>query len=484
MNRIFTLAVVLAATLSGSAQTARKFTVNITSDGKANMQVFLPSNASGRAIVGCPGGGYSHLSMQSEGTDWAEYFNRQGIAYCVLTYRMPQGDRSLPMSDAQNAIRMVRDSAQAWSINPYDVGIMGFSAGGHLASTTATHAPIEARPNFQILFYPVISMDERVTHKGSVVNFLGDNRSDESLVKSFSNDKQVHKHETPPAILIMAADDKAVPPLTNGLPYYTALLRAGIPAALHIYPAGGHGFGFKSTFACHDLMLDELATWLKQLKAPAATAKRVACIGNSITDGFGIEMADVKGYPAQLQSLLGEGYYVRNFGVSARTLLTNGDHPYTKEKAWTEAQSFNPDIVVLKLGTNDSKPQNWDAHGKEFETDLQQMVNTLKALPSKPRIILCTPIKAATTRKAGDPQRITDSTIVAGVIPAIRKVAKKNKLEVLDLRPVIEPGSDEMQRDGIHPTAKGATHIAKEVATFITEQSKTTEQAKKSKKKK
>ncbi len=472
MKRICFLAAVLAAGLTATAQTARTFTVNITPDGQSNMQVFLPENPSGRAIVDCPGGGYSHLSMQNEGTDWAQYFNQKGIAFCVLTYRMPKGDGALPMADAQNAIRMVRDSASVWGVNPYDVGIMGFSAGGHLASTTATHAPIETRPNFQILFYPVISMDERVTHKGSVVGFLGDRRSDENMVKAYSNDKQVRKHETPPAFVLMAADDKAVPPITNGLPYYTALCRAGIPSALHVYPAGGHGFGFRSTFAYHDQVLNELGAWLDKLKAPVATAKRVACIGNSITDGFGIPMPDVNGYPAQLQNQLGSDYYVRNFGVSARTLLTNGDRPYTKENAWKEAQSFNPDIVVIKLGTNDSKPQNWDSHGKEFASDLQQMVNQLKALPSKPRIILCTPIKAATNTKDVKPQTILDSTIVAGVIPAIRKVAKKNKLEVLDLHPVIDPSTDEMQRDGIHPTAKGATHIAKTVAAFITETNK------------
>ncbi len=468
MKRMLTFAAVVAVGLSAFAQTARKFTVNITPDGASNMQVFLPANPSGRVVVGCPGGGYTHLSMQNEGTDWADYFNNQGIAYCVLKYRMPGGDRTLPMGDAQNAIRMVRDSASVWSVNPYDVGIMGFSAGGHLASTTATHAPIEARPNFQILFYPVISMDERITHKGSVVGFLGDGRSNENLVREYSNDKQVRKHETPPAIIIMASDDRAVPPLTNGLPYYTALRKAGIPASIHIYPSGGHGFGFKSTFAYHEQMVDELSAWLGQLKAPLATAKRVACIGNSITDGYGIDMADVKGYPAQLQSLLGDGYYVRNFGVSARTLLNNGDRPYTKEKAWTEALAFNPDIVVIKLGTNDSKPVNWNAYGKEFSGDLQQMVNKLKALPSKPRIILCTPIKAGTPGNTDNPKSIIDSTIVAGVIPAIQKVAKKNKLEVLDLHPVIDPTSDEMQRDGIHPTDKGAAHIAKTVAAIIT----------------
>lgn len=467
MKKTFSIFALAALCLGVQAQTARKFTVNLTPDGKANMQVFLPENPTGRAIVGCPGGGYSHLSMQNEGTDWVEYFNKQGIAYCVLTYRMPKGDRSIPMSDAQNAIRTVRDSAEAWRVSPYDVGIMGFSAGGHLASTTATHAPQEARPDFQILFYPVISMDEHVTHKGSVVGFLGDQRSDEKLVREFSNDKQVHKHQTPPAIIFMAGDDRAVPPMTNGLPYYTALRKAGIPAALHIYPSGGHGFGFRSSYAYHDLMTTELKTWLDNLQLPKAGARRVACIGNSITDGFGIDMVDAEGYPAQLQRLLGSDYCVRNFGVSGRAVLNSSDRPYMKERAWADAKAFCPDIVVVKLGTNDSKPCNWPGNDKTFRADLQQMIDELKALPSKPVIYLCNPVAADTKGDLSVKNMINDSTIVNGVIPAIGKVAKKNKLEVIDLRPVVDVKSDQMQRDGIHPTAKGAKKIAEAVAEKI-----------------
>ena len=467
MKKALFLFAFAAFSVAMQAQTSRKFTVNLTPDGAANMQVFLPEQPSGRAIVGCPGGGYSHLSMQNEGTDWVEYFNKQGIAYCVLTYRMPKGDRSIPMSDAQNAIRTVRDSAEAWHVSPYDVGIMGFSAGGHLASTTATHAPQESRPDFQILFYPVISMDERVTHKGSVVGFLGDKRGDEKLVHEFSNDKQVHKHQTPPAIIIMAGDDRAVPPMTNGLPYYMALRKAGIPAAMHIYPTGGHGFGFRTSFAYHDLMVDELTTWLENLKLPKSGAHRVACIGNSITDGYGIDMVDTDGYPAQSQRMLGRDYCVRNYGVSARTMLNSGDRPYMKEQAWADAKAFCPDIVVIKLGTNDSKPRNWTGNDKDFRASMQQMIDELKALPSKPLIYLCNPIAADTKGDLNEKGMIIDSTIVNGVIPAVAKVAKKNKLDVIDLRPVVKIKTDEMQRDGIHPTAKGAKKIAEIVAEAI-----------------
>ena len=194
-----------SVTLSLTAQTARKVTVNITEDGQANIVGYLPDQPTGKAVVDCPGGGYSHLSMTNEGHDWAEYFNKQGIAFFVLTYRMPKGDRTIPVSDAQNAIRMVRDSAQVWNINPRDVGIMGFSAGGHLASTVSTHSEYDCRPDFSILFYPVISMNARETHKGSCVGFLGEEgMKDEKLVREYSNQNAVRRHLTPPAIILTA----------------------------------------------------------------------------------------------------------------------------------------------------------------------------------------------------------------------------------------------------------------------------------------
>ena len=133
-----------------------------------SLRVFLPAPelATGRAVVACPGGGYSHLAVDHEGYDWAPYFNKQGIALIVLKYRMPKGDRTIPISDAEAAMKIVRDSADVWNLNPNDIGIMGSSAGGHLASTIATHARPELRPNFQILFYPVITMNKSYTHMG------------------------------------------------------------------------------------------------------------------------------------------------------------------------------------------------------------------------------------------------------------------------------------------------------------------------------
>ena len=453
--------------LAMQAQTARKVTVNLTDDGKANMVGYLPEKPTGKAIVGCPGGGYTGLSMQNEGHDWAEYFNRQGIAYFVLTYRMPKGDRQLPISDAEKAMTTVRDSANVWDINPLDVGIMGFSAGGHLASTISTHSEFAARPNFSILFYPVISMNEKESHKGSCLNFLGmEGQKDGKLVKQYSNQHAVRRHLTPPAIILTANDDRTVPPVTNGLAYYSAMRREGNDCALYIYPTGGHGFGYRSSFTYHQQMLNDLTTWLQMHQGPKKDAVRVACIGNSITDGFGIDMASQRGYPAQLQQLLGNDYHVKNFGVSGRTMLNKGDLPYQNELAWRDALAFRPDIVIIKLGTNDSKPENWQ-YNKGFKDDLQQMVDALQANKNNPRIILCTPIPAFKPT-----WNINDSVIVHGITPIINKVAKKNKLQVIDLHTLYANDGDKMIADGIHPDARGARRMAEIIAEQLKKETK------------
>lgn len=450
----------VSATASAAATpTARQFVITFAEG--ARLTAYLPAQPSGRAIVDLPGGGYSHLAVDHEGHQWADWMNRQGIAFFVLEYRMPKGDRTIPLTDAYRAMTTVRDSATAWRVNPYDVGIMGFSAGGHLASAVSTHAPWAARPNFSILFYPVVSMDERVTHKGSCANFLGaEGMKDKRLIQQWSNDACVRRHLTPPACVILSTDDRVVPPVTNGVAYYSAMRRAGNNCALYAYPSGGHGYGIRKNFAFHEQMLGDLKAWLATIAAPSAQALRVACIGNSITDGMGIDMSEVYGYPAVLQRLLGKNYNVKNFGVSARTLMNKGDLPYMKEQAWADAQAFLPNIVVIKLGTNDSKDYNW-IHGADYGADLQKMVDTLRALPSKPQIYVCSPIPAA--RIWG----ISDSVIVNGEIPAIKRVVKKNKLAYIDLHTEFKPTEGLMQRDGIHPTDKGAAQLAKIIAAHI-----------------
>ena len=437
--------------LSAQAQTARTFTLDLTADGKAQMVCFLPANPSGKAIVGVPGGGYSVLSNNHEGTMASGWLNEQGISYFVVNYRLPEGDRTKPMGDVMQGIRIVRDSASVWGINPHDVGIMGFSAGGHLASVISTHADFDVRPDFSILFYPVISMDERVSHKWSCVSFLSEEgQKDPQLVHDFSTMNVVRSHLTPPAVIITASDDRLVPFVTNGLEYYKAMRNAGNDCAMFVYPTGDHGFGFGPWFKYHDQLLTDLGNWLKARQTPKPGAIRVACIGNSITDGHGIDMRTAYGYPALLQKKLGEDYWVKNFGVSSRTLLNKGDFPYMKETAWKDALAFKPDVVIIKLGTNDSKPQNWQ-YGSEFRQDLEQMIKAL----GKTRIILCTPVPAF--KPSWD---INESVIANEIIPIQQEVAKKYGLQVVDLHTLFAGAEDLLLDDGIHPNGKGAERMA------------------------
>lgn len=470
MKKILFLALSLCFTIA-QAQTARKFTINLTEDGKAHMVCFLPENPSGRAIVGIPGGGYSMLSNSHEGYQASEWLNQKGIAYFVVNYRLPNGDRTLPIGDVEKGFRIVRDSASVWGIHPRNVGIMGFSAGGHLASVISTLSEYDVRPDFSILFYPVISMDERVTHQYSCINFLSrEGQKDENLVRKYSTQNAVRRHLTPPAIILSGNNDQLVPFVTNGLEYFKAMRNAGNDCAMHVYPTDNHGFGFSSNFKFREQLLTDLGTWLDNLPSPKADAIRVACIGNSITDGHGIDLAPQKGYPALLQQRLGGDYWVKNFGVSARTLLNKGDNPYMKEMAWRDALAFDPDIVIIKLGTNDSKPQNWQ-HGAEFKQDLVQMITTLcpglANLPKNkkkraqalteatPKIYLCTPIPAFKSSWG-----ISDEVIKNKIIPIQQEVATEYGLNVIDLHTLFAGDGDKMFSDGIHPNERGVRRMA------------------------
>lgn len=230
-------------------------------DDIAKAYVYLPAakKATGRAIVICPGGGYEFLAMDHEGKDWAPFFNRMGIATIVLKYRMPHGKKEVPISDAEQAMRLVRTNAAKWNIDPNDVGIMGSSVGGHLASTIATHGKKDVLPNFQLLFYPVITMDLEFTHKGSHDNFLGKNaRKKDEL--TYSNDIQVSR-TTPRALIVLSDDDDVVVP-ANGVNYYFELYKHDVPASLMVYPKGGHGWGMNPGFAYHLEMLMNVKAWL------------------------------------------------------------------------------------------------------------------------------------------------------------------------------------------------------------------------------
>lgn len=254
-------------------------------DGKfeqadARITVHKPEKPNGTAIVICPGGGYGGLVTGAEGHGIAAWLNRSGVTGVVLEYRLPAGRTYVPLLDAQRAIRTVRANAKAWGIDPAKVGIMGFSAGGHLASTAGTHFddgdpkamdPIDrnsCRPDFMILIYPVVTMGEK-THQGSRNNLLGKN-PEAKLVELFSNEKQVTA-KTPPAFLAHAKDDRAVVP-DNSKAFYEALQRENVPAKYLELPSGGHGLnGYKGPM--WDAWQTQSLDWLTELKYIPAVDK-------------------------------------------------------------------------------------------------------------------------------------------------------------------------------------------------------------------
>lgn len=248
--------------------------LRISHISKPSVSIFLPpkEKASGTAIIICPGGGYGINAMAHEGVEVAKKLNEIGIAAFVLKYRLPDdavmvNKTIAPLQDAQEAIKLVREGAANWNIDPKKIGILGFSAGGHLASTAGTHfktslvenkRQTSVRPDFMVLIYPVISFETGITHMGSRENLLG-KQAEESLVKLYSNELQV-TGETPPTFLVHAADDRAVNP-ANSLRFFEALLSQNIPAELHIYQAGGHGFGLNNQ-TTKDSWMDRCAHWL------------------------------------------------------------------------------------------------------------------------------------------------------------------------------------------------------------------------------
>jgi acetyl esterase/lipase len=238
------------------------------------LTVFLPpkGKANGLAVIVCPGGGYSHLAMAHEGMEVARVLNTMGIAAFVLKYRLPSDETMIdktigPLQDAQRAIQLVRQRAGEWGITG-QVGILGFSAGGHLASTAGTHFEtttidnkdnISLRPDFMVLLYPVISFSDSIGHTGSRDNLIGKNPAAQ-LIQEYSNELQVTAR-TPPAFLVHAEDDKTVP-VANSLHFYESLLHNKIPAEMHIYPKGGHGFGLHNP-TTKDEWTQRLYNWMQ-----------------------------------------------------------------------------------------------------------------------------------------------------------------------------------------------------------------------------
>lgn len=221
-----------------------------------------PAKATGQAIVICPGGGYAVVCMSYEGVEMAKWLASQGITCGVLKYRMPNGHKEVPLEDAVEALRIMRRNAADLKIDPAKVGIMGFSAGGHLAAYTSNFAPEGEKPAFSILFYPVITGEDGLCHKGSFDNLLG---TDATVAQraEYSLETRVTR-STPPALLLLSDHDTVVPPISSTR-YYNALKKHGIKASMHIYPEGWHGWGISPDFPYREAWQASLLDWLKTL---------------------------------------------------------------------------------------------------------------------------------------------------------------------------------------------------------------------------
>jgi acetyl esterase/lipase len=219
-----------------------------------SLTVYHPEKPNGMAIIMCPGGGYFRLAPNHEGFDMNKWFTSSGITYAVLKYRMPNGHPEVPVADAEQAIRIFRQNAAEWKINPNKIGIMGASAGGHLASTISTQpSSKDVQPDFQILLYPAIS------HRNSLrSSLLGENPSEELRIK-YSSELQVTEN-TVPAFIAVSSDDNLV---LNCITYYLSLREHNVSATLHIYPTGGHGWGYNDDFYYKREWTQELEKWLR-----------------------------------------------------------------------------------------------------------------------------------------------------------------------------------------------------------------------------
>lgn len=276
------IATVLAAAVMPLALSAQQVTIKLWPDGVPDdngltgpenvmeggrignisdpeLLIFPAENPNGQAIIMCPGGGYNYVAAGHEGADFAPWFNSLGITFAVLKYRMPNGHCEIPLEDAHRAITIMRNNAEKYGFTT--VGIMGGSAGGNVASCAAVHYTKKTRPDFQILLYPLITFENRVTPGGK--NLLFDMYPSDEDVEYYSSEKNVSS-DNPPAFIAHSQDDQTVPVADSEM-YHDALEQAGVPVEMHIYPEGGHGWGFKDSFKYHEQFKEDLSKWLKYL---------------------------------------------------------------------------------------------------------------------------------------------------------------------------------------------------------------------------
>jgi acetyl esterase/lipase/lysophospholipase L1-like esterase len=443
-----------------------------------------PAKATGSAVIICPGGGYQILAMSHEGYDLAKKLNEEGIAAFVLKYRLPRKelmkDKSIgPLQDAQRAIQLVRENAKQWNINPNKVGIMGSSAGGHLASTAGTHfqtAHIDnpnntsLRPDFMILNYPVISFSDSLTHNGSRINLIGGNTSStvingstkykelgisEAEILNYSNELQVNS-KTPPTFITAPLTDKVVP-VGNTFAFIAALQQNKVPVETFIYSTGEHGYGMINPTAKEQWM-DACLRWIKKnfdqppmdwanmkrfqednKKAglPKANENRVVFMGNSITEGW-----------SNSDPSFFEGKPYINRGISGQTT------PQMVLRFKQDVVDLKPKVVVILAGINDIAGNTGPMTLEQTRDNLIAMAQLAKANNIKVVISSVIPAYDFPWRPGMEP---------AGKVVALNKMIKeyadKNYIVYLDYFSSMADERNGLKKelgyDGVHPNLEG-----------------------------
>lgn len=427
--------------------------IRLTDVTRPVLEVFTPrkEDANGAAVVICPGGGYRILAVNLEGYEVAKWLNTLGYTAFVLHYRVPD-NRMGALQDAQRALRVVRSRCSEWGVNPDKIGIMGFSAGASLSvrlssrNADTLYSPVDAadglsaRPDFTLAIYPA---------------YLDEGANQTVTPELLPLDK------VPPMFLFSTHDD---PYGNSALVMASALRKVRVPAELHYLPKGGHGYGVRLGNVAAETWPLLAEKWLAQIVPPVAGrlhVKRVVCVGNSITEGDWLSDRFAEAWPYVLQQKLGAPYKVLNYGRSGRTLLKAGGSSYWDTPALASALQAEPDVVIIKLGTNDSKPQYW-SDTQTYLADFKALIDTFRNLPSHPRIYLCTPVPAFS---AG--WDIRAGVIAEQQVPALRKFALQEKAGLIDLYKAFLD-KKALFPDGIHPNKEGAAQIAEIIAETLT----------------
>lgn len=448
-----------------------------TPQRELSLHVFYPNDQKkGKnrpAIISFFGGGWA-AGSPSQFYAQSEYFASLGMVAISVDYRVMKQDKTTPFEavmDAKSAVRWVRQNSKLLGIDPDKIVASGGSAGGHLAACTAIiegceddkKLKVSSVPNALILFNPVV----KTTKDGYGAN---------SLVGRETEISPTHhiRPNLPPTLIMHGTQDTTVP-FKNAVEFDQKMRECGNDCRLITAFGENHGFfngKFRASFGLRNFdrcmyastkFLIDLGILANNTEITKPEPVRVACLGNSITFGARVEDREKNSYPAQLQNMLGEDYDVKNFGKSGANVLNEGNLPYIKNNEYKQLVEYAPDVIIIKLGTNDSKAKNWQYKDK-FEEDFTSLIKSLRKNSHRsPQIYICSPVPAFTDK---DSEFINAAIIQDEIYPAVKQIAKKNKLFFIDAFQPFEDRPD-LFPDQIHPGAEGAKLLAEVIYNAI-----------------